>query len=206
MPFALPESRQLSMVNLTTPPELVILIPSLVLSLMTVFLTCRFRSLVSLTVIPFPVLNRKMTQSSTLTVLAWRTFIPFMPLQNPLMESPLMVMTSVAAALITIPFTREARIEAKVPVPSRVIDLVIVTAPKPPGSRASISPQAAVFEIAPAQVLHGAVRLQGFASSPTPDTHVREACAWAIETVANMKIAIAITLIVKRNLLIFSLL
>jgi hypothetical protein len=62
------------------------------------------------------------------------------------------------------------------------------------------------LEMAPAQVLHGAVRLQGFASSPTPETHVREAWAWAIETVANMKIAIAITLIVNRNLLIFSLL
>src|SRR5262245_32269479 len=129
-------------------------------------------------------------------------FIPLMPLQKPFMERPLMVITSVDAALITIPFTREARIEANVPVPSSVIDLVIVTAPKPPGSRASISPQAAVLEIAPAQVLQGAVRLQGLASSPTPDTHVREACAWAIETEANMKIARAKTLKVNRNLLI----
>src|SRR4026207_1419562 len=128
--------------------------------------------------------------------------IPFMPLQNPLIEMPLMVTTSVAAALMMIPFTREARIEAIVPVPSSVIDLVIVTAPKPPGSRASISPQAAVFEMAPAQVLQGAVRLQGLASSPTPDTHVREACAWAIDTEANMKIARAKTLKVNRNLLI----
>src|SRR5258708_15431215 len=100
----------------------------------------------------------------------------------------------------------EARIEANVPVPSRVIDLVIVTAPKPPGSKASISPQAAVFEIAPAHVLHGAVRLQGLASSPTPDTHVRDAYAWAIDEKANMKISIANNLIVNRNLLIWSLL
>jgi hypothetical protein len=57
--------------------------------------------------------------------------------------------------------------------------LVIVTAPKPPGSRASISPPLAVFEIAPAQVLHGAVRLQGLTSSPTPEIQVRDACAWA---------------------------
>jgi hypothetical protein len=28
--------------------------------------------------------------------------------------------------------------------------------------------------------LHGAVRLQGFASSPTPDTHVRVACAESV--------------------------
>ena len=60
-----------------------------------------------------------------------------------------------------------------------VIDLVMVTAPKPPGSRQLISPLSAVLEMAPAKVLHGAVRLQGLASSPTPDTQVRVACAWA---------------------------
>src|SRR4051812_21627470 len=60
-----------------------------------------------------------------------------------------------------------------------VIDLVIVSPPKPPGSRQLISPPAWVFEIAPAKVLHGAVRLHGLASSPTPDTQVRVACAWA---------------------------
>src|SRR5215471_2707949 len=38
-------------------------------------------------------------------------------------------------------------------------------------------PPGAVFEIAPAKVLHGAVRLHGLASSPTPETHVR--VAWA---------------------------
>ena len=58
-----------------------------------------------------------------------------------------------------------------------VIDLVIVTAPKPPGSRQLISPPGAVFEIAPAKVLHGAVRLHGLTSSPTPETQVRVACA-----------------------------
>src|SRR3954468_5313213 len=40
-----------------------------------------------------------------------------------------------------------------------------------------ISPPWAVLEIAPAKVLHGAVRLHGLASSPTPETHVRVACA-----------------------------
>src|SRR5207237_2716980 len=62
---------------------------------------------------------------------------------------------------------------------SMVIDLVAVTAPKPPGSRQLISPPAAVFEIAPAKVLQGAVRLHGLRSSPTPDTQVRVACACA---------------------------
>src|ERR1700744_5960600 len=60
-----------------------------------------------------------------------------------------------------------------------VIDLVMVTAPKPPGSRQLISPPAAGLEMAPAKVLQGAVRLQGLASSPTPETQVRLAWAWA---------------------------
>src|SRR6185312_8746517 len=55
--------------------------------------------------------------------------------------------------------------------------LLIVTAPKPAGSRQLISPPAAVLLIAPANVLHGAVRLHGLTSSPTPETHVR--LAWA---------------------------
>jgi hypothetical protein len=60
-----------------------------------------------------------------------------------------------------------------------VMAFVIVTAPNPPGSKQLISPPAAVLEIAPAKVLHGAVRLHGLASSPTPDTHVRVAYACA---------------------------
>src|SRR5438477_3787925 len=85
--------------------------------------------------------------------------------------------------LILIPLVPLAKIEV-MQQPSMVIDLVIVTAPKPPGSRASISPPAAVLEIAPAKVLQGAVRLHGLASSPTPETQVR--LAWAcIITVPN---------------------
>ena len=53
----------------------------------------------------------------------------------------------------------------------------MVTPPKPPGSRQLISPPVAVLEIAPAKVLQGAVRLHGLASSPTPETQVRVACA-----------------------------
>src|ERR1044072_4354855 len=192
-PLPLPDRRTLSSVTVTVRVKLVVLIPSSVLSLITEFLTFRLSpvDVVSLTVIPFPVLNLKMTQSSTFTVLACRMLIPFMPLQKPFMEIPLMVTTSVDAALIMIPFTREARIDANVPVPSSVLDFAIVTAPKPPGSSASISPQGAVLEMAPAQVLHGAVRLQGLASSPTPDTQVREACAWAMDANATIKVAIA---------------
>ena len=69
------------------------------------------------------------------------------------------------------------RIEANTSWQSIVMDLVMVTAPKPPGSRQLISPNTAVLEIAPAKVLQGAVRLHGLASSPTPETQVRD--AWA---------------------------
>src|SRR6201985_359805 len=65
--------------------------------------------------------------------------------------------------------------------------LVMVSAPKPPPSRQLISPPGAVLEIEPAKVLHGAVRLHGFASSPTPETHVR--VAWARAGVAHAKAA-----------------
>src|SRR5579862_2180512 len=68
------------------------------------------------------------------------------------------------------------------------MDFVMVRAPNPPGSRASISPPGAVLEMAPAKVLQGAVRLHGLASSPTPDTQVR--VAWAFISVApNRKVA-----------------
>src|SRR5437773_9879898 len=91
------------------------------------------------------------------------------------MERPRSVTVSVAEAEMMIPCTPLASTLAKVPLPSIVIDLVMVTAPKPPGSSASISPPGAVFEIAPANVLQGAVRLHGFTSSPTPETQVRVA-------------------------------
>jgi hypothetical protein len=64
-----------------------------------------------------------------------------------------------------------------VAVKSTVIALVIVTAPYPPGSSALISPPSAVLLMAPAVVLHGAVREHGLTSSPTPETQVRVACA-----------------------------
>src|SRR5580704_10653018 len=89
-------------------------------------------------------------------------------------------MTTPPAAATFMPFEPETSVEATwPPPPSSVIDLVIVSAPKPPGSSASISPPVAVFEMAPAQVLHGAVRLHGLASLPTPETQVRVACACA---------------------------
>src|ERR1700722_3815423 len=53
-------------------------------------------------------------------------------------------------------------------------DLVMVTAPKSPGSRTSISPPAIVWTSAAANVRHGADRMQGFESLPkVADTKLR---------------------------------
>src|SRR5205085_9973448 len=71
----------------------------------------------------------------------------------------------------------------------------------PAGSRQLIPPPAALFEIAPAKVLHGAVRLHGLASSPTPDTHVR--VAWACAIVAHNSRAREATNSCKERLMVF---
>ena len=124
----LPETRTLSRFIFACEDAEARLIPSVVLSLMTEFLMSTATPLASLIRMP-SLANLKITQSSMLTALAEITFMPRMPLQNPLMEMPRIVITSVAVALMIMPVVREARIEANVPVPSRVIDLVIVTAP-----------------------------------------------------------------------------
>src|SRR5258706_10772258 len=124
-------------------------------------------------------------------------FVPVRTPAVPLVPVPLIVICLIvtllsgslalpAAMLTVIPGTPLARIDV-MQQPSRVIDLVMVTVPKPPGSNASISPPMKVLEIAPAHVLQGAVRLHGLASSPTPDTHVRVAWACVAETIANVK-------------------
>jgi hypothetical protein len=119
------------------------------------------------------------------TDFAESTRIPFRPVPIPLMSRPIRVTLSVAAALTTIAFVPLTRTPPSVYSHLIVSAFVIVTPPNPPGSRQLISPFAAVFEIAPANVLHGAVRLHGLASSPTPETHVRVAWADAEEGNAN---------------------
>src|SRR5213082_1565396 len=115
------------------------------------------------------------------------------PVPRPLMSRPRRVTWSVAPALTVIAGVPETSTPAVTPSQAIVIAFVIVTPPKPPGSRQLISPPAAVFEIAPANVLHGAVRLHGLASSPTPDTQVRVACALASDVAPIVKNAIART-------------
>src|SRR5258708_34332651 len=85
------------------------------------------------------------------------------------------IVTTMLAPVILIAAPEAARMPPGPESQSIVMDLVMVTCPNPPGSRQSISPPTAVFEIAPAKVLQGAVRLHGLASSPTPDTQVRVA-------------------------------
>src|SRR5215467_11622348 len=122
----------------------------------------------------------KMSQFSIVRDFPLRKLIPLVPLLTPLILRLRMITTSDAPAWTTIPLVPVTSVEATwPPPPSRVIALVMVSAPNPPGSRASISPPGAVLEMAPAQVLQGAVRLHGLASSPTPDTQVRDACATA---------------------------
>src|SRR5262245_7400558 len=114
------------------------------------------------------------------------------PFANPSKSSPSSRTSAFAGVLTMTPVVPAARMPA-VPVEGQLIeiDLVIVTAPKPPGSRQLISPPVAVFEMAPAKVLHGAVRLHGLASSPTPETQVRVACAAAGSTCRRAKRGIA---------------
>jgi hypothetical protein len=111
--------------------------------------------------------------------------MPITPVSAPLklmLRRRTVLRTSAAAKLskaTLMPLLPLLRIEANTSWQSMVIDLVMVTAPKPPGSRQLISPFTAVLTMAPAKVLHGAVRLQGSASLPTPETQVRVlwACA-----------------------------
>src|SRR3989344_3095310 len=104
---------------------------------------------------------------------------PLVPVLIPSMLMPLITTLSVAPAEIVMPLVPLAMIVASTLSQSSLIDLVIVTVPKLAGSRQLISPPAAVFEIEPAKVRHGAVRLHGLTSSPTPETQVRVACAEA---------------------------
>ena len=106
--------------------------------------------------------------------------MPFKPVPSPSMSSPRSTTRSLAFGTLTMmALVPETNTPASKHSEEMVIALVMVTPPKPPGSRALISPPVAVLEIAPAKVLQGAVRLHGFASSPTPETQVRVACACA---------------------------
>src|SRR5262245_34535815 len=118
------------------------------------------------------------------TLVLLRILTPLLPVPTPSMSSPCSRTSEFAGVLMTMPLDPPVARTPAVPVEGQLIvsDLVIVTAPKPPGSRQLISPPVAVFEMAPAKVWQGAVRLHGLASLPTPETQVRVACAAAGST------------------------
>src|SRR5262245_52221001 len=108
------------------------------------------------------------------TLVALIILTPLLPVPAPSMSSPCSRTSAFAGGLMTMPVLPSVARTPGVPVEGQliVIDLVIVTAPKPAGSRQLISPPTAVFEMAPAKVWQGAVRLHGLASLPTPETQV----------------------------------
>src|ERR1043166_8449192 len=125
---------------------------------------------------------------STITEPACVMLMPFVPsvVPAPLMSMLRRTTVELVRPLTMTPWTPEERMLPSVPMQSIVIDFVIVTAPNPPGSRQLMRPGVAGFGLAPANVLHGAVRLHGLASSPTPDTHVR--VAWACASVVMPRV------------------
>jgi hypothetical protein len=120
-----------------------------------------------------------MRQCWTCKAAAWMKLMPMRPEPSSSKSRPFSTTTSVAAALTEMPLVPATSTPAAPILQEIVIDLVMVTAPKPPGSRQLIWPLGAVFEMAPAKVLHGALRLHGLASSPTPETQLRVARASA---------------------------
>src|SRR5579864_2473312 len=108
--------------------------------------------------------------------------IPEVAVPWPSRSSPFNTTTSLEPALTVIALPLVTRMVATVPLATMEIALPIVTAPKSPESRTSISPPAAVCESAPEKVRHGALRVQALLSLPVADTQVWEAraqLAWA---------------------------
>src|SRR5580704_2195404 len=105
------------------------------------------------------------------------------PALRPSNSRPLSVTTSPAPAWTTIPLVPDTSTLPSVSSQLIVSALVIVTAPKPPGSRQLISPPAVVWAMAPAKVRQGDERLQLLPSLPRPETHVRD--VWALAAIGN---------------------
>src|SRR6266702_601893 len=150
---------------------------------------------------PLPPLRKlRIVLFSTWTSWACKILIPTVPLPCPSISRPRKVTTSVVAALIVMPELLKPTGSRTPAVPAShemVTEKVMVTMlmpkspgvalPKSPGSRQLISPPGSVFASAPAKVLQGEVRLQGFISSAVvmPETHVRVDPACAGEAARN---------------------
>src|SRR5262249_25322615 len=114
-----------------------------------------------------------MCTSPRVTALTPTLLVPRPSITRPrrITTSVLLMLTFIAARSWVVATTL-----ADVPVQSIVIDLIIVIGPEVIGSRHMMVAPATVFITAPANVLHGDTRVQGFASSPSPET---KAGAWA---------------------------
>src|SRR6266550_4563055 len=167
------------------PEDGLTLIPFPALLMIVVLLISRRPPPMRLSAIPWPGLPfcPSIRQLTMKTAEADTMFTPLVPVPAPWIDRPRRVTdlrTSAGSVMFMMtplnpPLEDPLRMPAITGVPSMVIDLIMVTAPNPPESRQLISPSFAVFEMAPAKVLQGAVRLQGLRSSPTPDTQVRGA-------------------------------
>lgn len=102
--------------------------------------------------------KRAKVLSSMETERAETTRTPSSPVPTPKKSKPRRITSSVGPAFTTTPFVPLTRMPPCTLLASIVMDLVIVTAPKPPESSALISPPMAVLPMAPANVLQGAVR------------------------------------------------
>jgi len=113
---------------------------------------------------------RSIVESSIRTAPAWSTRTPVVadahggPALRPLTSSPRRMTSSLTPALMVRPLPTLNRTPPITLRASLVIAFVIVTAPSPAESIALISPDAAVLLIAPANVLHGAVREHSYES------------------------------------------
>src|SRR5262249_60866289 len=112
------------------------------------------------------------------TAPAWMMLTPVTPEPRPSISRPRRL-TTMPAPETLMPLVPGPRMPPVVSSQSIVIDLVMVTAPKPPGSRQLMIPLTAVLEMAPANVLHGAVRLHGLTPSPTLATQARSTAGLA---------------------------
>src|SRR6266568_3481541 len=169
------------------------------LSLIKVSATNR-RTVLALAKVTIPaeaLLDRKLriVHFSTWTDLAEWMRIPAPPGPCPSRSRPRKVTTSVVAAAMSTAMAPlvVVRMPAVPASQEMVSDMKMATLPKSPASRQLISPPGLVLAMAPWKVRHGAVRLQGLALSPVPDTQVRAdwACAGAAARNASARPMIA---------------
>src|SRR5437870_843074 len=110
-------------------------------------------------------------------------------------------LTVMPAVAIVIPLPEAAVIPAITPSPVIVTDLVIISGPYPAESRATTSPPDTTASCARWKLRHGDVRVQGFKSSPRPETNTRF-CACVAKQEMSKKVKVNAKRIDQRRLFI----